>query len=113
MRLGVTPALAVIGVVHTAGTKGYWLIAADGGVFAFGRAPFAGSLPAAGVKVDELKVSPGGDKITLRMRGAVEPQAIEAALRGAGANVQGVNSFNLFSGERRQPVGARASRSAV
>ena len=47
----------------------------------------------AGVKVDELKVSPGGDKITLRMRDAVDPQAIDTALRAAGANVQSVNAF--------------------
>ena len=29
--LGVTPALPVIGIVHTAGTGGYWLIGSDGG----------------------------------------------------------------------------------
>ncbi len=47
----------------------------------------------AGVGVDELKVSPGGDKITLRLGGEVEPSAIEQALKGAGANVQSVSRF--------------------
>ena len=46
-----------------------------------------------GVKIDELKVSPGGDKITLRMRDDVEPAQIEAALKSAGANVRTVNGF--------------------
>jgi preprotein translocase subunit SecF len=47
----------------------------------------------AGVKVEELKVSPGGDKIALRMVGPVEPQAIEEALRAAGAQVREANAF--------------------
>ncbi|MDB4972198.1 MAG: putative export rane protein SecF [Myxococcaceae bacterium] len=47
----------------------------------------------AGVKIDELKVSPGGDKITLRMRNPVDPLDIDSALKGAGANVQSVNAF--------------------
>jgi hypothetical protein len=34
----------VVGMVPTADGKGYWLIAADGGVFTFGDAAFAGSL---------------------------------------------------------------------
>lgn len=47
----------------------------------------------AGVKVDELKVSPGGDKISLRMRDNVDPAAIEAALKTGGAKVRSVNAF--------------------
>ena len=47
----------------------------------------------AGVKIEELKVSPGGDKIALRMRGEVEPAAIETALKGAGVSVRSVNGF--------------------
>jgi preprotein translocase subunit SecF len=46
-----------------------------------------------GVKIEELKVSPGGDKITLRMRGESDPTKIEAALKGAGVNVRTVNAF--------------------
>src|SRR5690348_10125644 len=38
-----------------------------------------------GVEVEDLKVSPGGDKIALRMRGEVQPAAIESALKTAGA----------------------------
>jgi preprotein translocase subunit SecF len=46
-----------------------------------------------GVKIDELKVSPGGDKISLRMRGPADPAAIESALKSAGAKVRSVNAF--------------------
>ena len=38
----VKPAHAVASG-HAADARGYWLTAADGGVFAFGDAPFAGS----------------------------------------------------------------------
>jgi preprotein translocase subunit SecF len=47
----------------------------------------------AGVKIEEIKFSPGGDKISLRMRGDVEPAAIDAALKGAGAKVRTVTGF--------------------
>jgi preprotein translocase subunit SecF len=47
----------------------------------------------AGVKLEELKVSPGGDKIALRMRDTVDPAAIETALKAAGAKVRSVNGF--------------------
>jgi hypothetical protein len=33
----------VVGVVATSDGGGYWLVAGDGGVFAFGDAPFRGS----------------------------------------------------------------------
>jgi hypothetical protein len=35
-----------VGVAATPTGKGYWLVAADGGVFAYGDATFAGSLGA-------------------------------------------------------------------
>jgi preprotein translocase subunit SecF len=54
----------------------------------------------ANVKVDELKFSPGGDKITLRMRDTVDPSAIEAALKSAGANVRQVNGFGASDQHR-------------
>jgi len=46
-----------------------------------------------GVKIDELKVSPGGDKITFRMRDEVDPAQIEAALKAADVEVRSVNAF--------------------
>lgn len=46
-----------------------------------------------GVKVEELRVSPGGDKIALRMRDETDPAAIEAALKAAGADVRAVDPF--------------------
>jgi preprotein translocase subunit SecF len=53
-----------------------------------------------GVKIDELKFSPGGDKITLRMRDSVDPAKINAALKAAGANVRQVNGFGASDQHR-------------
>ena len=43
---------------------GYWLVASDGGIFAFGDAGYFGSLPAAGLRpvggVRSLRPSPSG-----------------------------------------------------
>jgi hypothetical protein len=36
----------VVGMAATPDGKGYWLAAADGGVFSFGSAPFEGSMGA-------------------------------------------------------------------
>ncbi len=47
----------------------------------------------AGVKIDEIKVSPGGDKISLRMRDDVDTASIEQALKAAGADVRTVTVF--------------------
>lgn len=54
----------------------------------------------AGVPVEELKVSPGGDKITMRLQQAAEPEAIKAALTGAGAKVRTVNGFGASEQHR-------------
>ncbi len=44
----------MIGLVPTADEQGYWLIGADGGIFAFGDAPFVGSLPALGIHITDI-----------------------------------------------------------
>jgi murein DD-endopeptidase MepM/ murein hydrolase activator NlpD len=41
--LGIRPASAVLGVASDATGNGYWMVAGDGGIFAFGDAPFFGS----------------------------------------------------------------------
>ena len=51
---GVTPSRPVIGLVPTASEQGYWLIGGDGGIFAFGDAPFVGSLPALGIDITDI-----------------------------------------------------------
>ncbi|HET6415827.1 MAG TPA: protein translocase subunit SecF [Polyangiales bacterium] len=47
--------------------------------------------------VREMKVSPGGDKITLRVSGEVHEQQLQEALEAAGARVR---SLNLLAGSR-------------
>ncbi|MFW6050516.1 MAG: protein translocase subunit SecF [Myxococcota bacterium] len=44
-------------------------------------------------EIQEMKVSPGGDKISLRLSEAADPQNIEMALQQAGAEVRSVNAF--------------------
>ena len=44
----------IVGIVPNPDSKGYWLVGADGGVFAFGDAPNLGSLPGVGVNVDDV-----------------------------------------------------------
>ncbi len=46
-------AAPVVGIAAAPG-GGYWLVGADGGVFAFGGAPFDGSLPGIGTKVSDV-----------------------------------------------------------
>ena len=41
--LGIVPGAPVVGIAATPDGGGYWLIGADGGVFAFGDAHFFGS----------------------------------------------------------------------
>ncbi|MGB5810347.1 MAG: protein translocase subunit SecF [Polyangiales bacterium] len=43
--------------------------------------------------VREMKVSPGGDKITLRVNGDITAEQIEQALQAGGANVRSVNAL--------------------
>ncbi len=47
--------------------------------------------------IREMKVSPGGDKITLRVSGEVHEQQLQEALEAAGARVR---SLNLLAGSR-------------
>jgi hypothetical protein len=50
----VTPARPIIGLVTTSDDQGYWLIGGDGGIFAFGDAPFVGSLPGLGIHITDI-----------------------------------------------------------
>jgi len=43
-----------MGIAGTATGEGYWLVGSDGGIFAFGTAQYAGSLPADGVSVSDV-----------------------------------------------------------
>ncbi len=43
--------------------------------------------------LQEMKVSPGGDKITLRVSGPVNEQQLQEALMAGGANVRSINAL--------------------
>jgi hypothetical protein len=48
----------VAGIVTSADGRGYFLVARDGGVFAFGDATFIGSLPGEGIRARVVGVAP-------------------------------------------------------
>ncbi len=61
--LHVTPTKPVVGMAGTADGKGYVMIGGNGGVYAFGDAQYAGSLPGLGISVSNvvgLALSPSG-----------------------------------------------------
>jgi hypothetical protein len=43
----IAPAAPILGIAATPDGRGYWLVASDGGVFAFGDAGFMGADPTA------------------------------------------------------------------
>ena len=45
------------------------------------------------IKIDQMRVSPGGDKISLRLSAEAEPSMIQTALEAGGAKVRSVNRF--------------------
>jgi hypothetical protein len=48
----------VVGMAATPDGGGYWLVAADGGVFSFGDAAFGGSLPGLGLRAGAVGILP-------------------------------------------------------
>jgi hypothetical protein len=52
--LGVTPTKPVVSMAGTADGNGYMMVGANGGVYAFGDAHYAGSLPGLGIGVDDV-----------------------------------------------------------
>jgi preprotein translocase subunit SecF len=56
------------------------------------------------VKLEGLKVSPGGDKVSLRLSEAVEPTVLQGALEKAGAKVRTVSPFGPQQDHRYEAV---------
>jgi hypothetical protein len=52
----------VVGMAGTADNRGYWFVASDGGIFAFGNAAFHGS--AGGTTLNAPMVAMAGDRST-------------------------------------------------
>jgi hypothetical protein len=55
----------VLGMTSAPGGIGYWLLASDGGVFTFGRVPFAGSLGGSSLSIIGLFSTNSGQGYTL------------------------------------------------
>ena len=77
----------VTGAAMAPGATGYWLAGADGGIFAYGSAPFDGSLPGLGVAptapIIAMAAAPGGGYWLLGADGGVF--AFGAAFYGSAA----------------------------
>jgi hypothetical protein len=62
---GIVLAAPVVGMATTPDGGGYWLVAADGGVFSFGDADYLGSVPGQGIvhhpPVVGIAATPGGN----------------------------------------------------
>ncbi|MDH5674911.1 MAG: protein translocase subunit SecF [Myxococcales bacterium] len=65
------------------------------------------------VQVEQLRVSPGGDKISLRLSAAAEPDTIAEALRAAGAKVRGVSPFGPQESHRYEALLAGVGDEAI
>ena len=62
-QLNAAPDRPVVGMASTPSGRGYWLVGSDGGIFAFGDAPFHGSAGASGLKMPIVGMAstPSGD----------------------------------------------------
>jgi len=49
----------IVGMAATPSGDGYWLVAADGGIFAFGSAPYEGSTGGLPLIAPVVAVNPG------------------------------------------------------
>jgi preprotein translocase subunit SecF len=56
------------------------------------------------VKLESLKVSPGGDKISLRLSDTADPAVLQGALEKAGANVRTVSPFGRQEDHRYEAI---------
>lgn len=54
--------------------------------------------------LDELKVSPGGDKISIRLTKSSDPEALQKALVAGGAKVRSVNVFGQADANRYEAM---------
>ena len=68
--LRVTPTQPITGIAATPDGKGYWMVGADGAIYAFGDAPYEGSLPGLGVRVSKpiIGMAPAGAERLLVVR---------------------------------------------
>jgi hypothetical protein len=59
----------IVDMVPTSNDHGYWLLGEDGRVFAFGNAPYCGSLPGKGVQTDQaVGLTPSTDGYSIQVR---------------------------------------------
>jgi hypothetical protein len=63
----------VVGMAATADGKGYWLVAADGGIFAFGDAGFQGSMGATHLNAPVDAIAPTPDSTARAAKAGASP----------------------------------------
>jgi hypothetical protein len=100
----------IVAVVPSADGRGYFLVARDGGVFAFGDAKFTGSLPSEGIKGTVVAVTPtydGAGYYVLAKSGKV--YAFGDATMPRGLSPEGM----ALSGHAVAIVGHRSPRSGL
>jgi hypothetical protein len=100
----------IMAIVPSAKGRGYFLVARDGGVFAFGDAKFTGSLPSEGIKGSVVAVTPtydGGGYYVLTSSGKV--YAFGDATMPHGVSPQGMT----LSGRAVAIVAHRSPRSGL
>ena len=71
----------VVGITPTASRNGYWLVASDGGIFAFGDSSYYGSIPGIG----------------LHPAGSGQPDSLDAPIVGMVPSASGHGYFMVAS----------------
>jgi hypothetical protein len=83
----------VVGMASTPGGHGYWLVAADGGVFSFGSARFYGSMgaapPASTTPIVAMASAPSGGGYWLASTDKALPTSTQVPSVSASCNVPG------------------------
>ena len=122
----------IVGMAATADGRGYWLVASDGGVFAYGDAQFSGSAGATHLNEPIVGMAPTadgdgywlvasdggvfayGDAPVLRFRGATPPQQADRGhgpdRRWQGLLAGGLRRRHLRLWRRRSSTGPKEAR---
>jgi len=102
-----------LGMAPTPTGKGYWLLAADGGLFSFGDAGYFGSLPESRITTGAVGMRPtrtGGGYLIVAANGAVTAYGDAPVLGGVPDAVPGYKGGVVGLDVKAAPVAASASK---